>query len=325
MEISRTNVEFLNQETRYELLSIFGISSKAFIAKGTEAEVYRYSENEVVKIYSGSEHMLNLQILQDFYEAIDESQCGFDIPRILRIEVIETGVAVLERRIDGITLESIIGELSGEELYRAEDLYLQAANELRNINLKKPPKTFMLFDKFGESLTKNHTWESFYQLLLLQKLDKTEHIFRRIYPAFQERVQTLADAIEKEDINQVSVAHGDFFPGNVLVDREVSSVKGVIDFGSFTMFGNHLIDLSSAFAFYKMYDPYRYEIRNYMLPRVLAFVDSQYRSSFFKYLLSQAILTSDLYVNEPDPLDNGHFQWAAEIVQNEYYWEQALN
>jgi len=160
--------------------------------------------------------------------------------------------------------------------------------------------------------------------MLEQKLERVSAYFQSSIDAFEARARELVTAIRQGQTAKLSIVHGDFFPGNVLVDDDLTQVSGVIDFGSFTLFGDYLLDVAGAFGFYQMYDPERFAIRRRMLPKILERLTDHEQPVFFRYLLANAILTSDLYAPTPDPRDDGHFQWAAEIVANEEYWQRAL-
>ena len=101
-------------------------------------------------------------------------------------------------------------------------------------------------------------------------------------------------------------------------------MTGLVDFGSFTLFGNYLLDVAGAFSWYRMYHPDRQAIRARLLPQVLARITQVEVPRLFQFVLANAILTSDLYLVDGNYQTDGHFGWAAEIVSQDVYWQKAL-
>src|SRR5207237_222382 len=52
-----------------------------------------------------------------------------------------------------------------------------------------------------------------------------------------------------------ALVHGDYFPGNVLIDDRMA-VSAVVDFSTFTLVGDPLLDAVCAFVFLEMNDPF---------------------------------------------------------------------
>jgi hypothetical protein len=49
-------------------------------------------------------------------------------------------------------------------------------------------------------------------------------------------------------------------------------------------------------------------------------VEKLEKSATVSELLGQALLTPDLYLVESDSLENGHLQWAVEILKDQNLW-----
>jgi aminoglycoside phosphotransferase (APT) family kinase protein len=67
-------------------------------------------------------------------------------------------------------------------------------------------------------------------------------------PGVESIVEELRSRIRRLDDPPKVLAHGDYFPGNVLMDDEFN-VTGVIDFGWLTVAGDTALDLASAAIF----------------------------------------------------------------------------
>lgn len=324
MEFDRADSKQIDKRNRRALLNSFSITDKALLATGTEAEVYELDQFRVLKVYSNARLLNRLQTLRQFYDSIDDSQCGLKVPKISEVRIQGNTVGVVEARVGGVSLESLIPKLTGPQLITAENLYLTAAHSIRLIKAINTPQCYLLFDESGRSSTQSQSWTQFYSTLLSEKLSKVIPTLNRALRSFDNRAAELLGAFKSMPEPDLCLVHGDFFPGNVMVKPDLSAITGVIDFGSFTLFGDHVLDLAGALGFYRMYEKNRKEIRAQLLPQVLELLDSSEHQKLFMYLLSHAILTCDLYVTEPDPLDNGHLRWAVEILSDENYWREAI-
>lgn len=325
MGISRAEVRAITAEDRRAVLAEFGIATREPLAIGTEAEVYVKDEATLLKLYAGHERLGYLQTLQHFYERIDDSASALRLPRLREVTQRGNLVVVLETRLAGVTLETALNAVAADEHERLETLYLDAVSALKALRITQPPSHYLLFDQSGQSATNQQSFEDFYANLLAKKLATVGAIFATVDPTFAGKAAALVAAIRSSGPAPLQVVHGDFFPGNVLVTPDYQQVVGVIDFGSFTLFGNHLLDWAGAFGFYQMYAADRWQIRARLLPRLLDRLTQSEAKAFFQFLLANAILTSDLYVTGANPLDDGHFSWAVELVKEASYWRAALS
>ena len=324
MDFNRANATFIRAEDRQQVLAQFGLAQVEPLAVGTEAEVYEYDHAILLKLYADPRRRSHLETLRNLYNNVDTVKSGLRLPRIH--DIIQSGnlIAVIESRLEGDPLENRLPDLAGSQLDRAETLYLDAVWKLKDVELKQMPQTYLLFDDKRVSEVATGPFESFYAGLLEQKIARVGRYFQPACPAFADKSTALVNALRTGENAPLSLVHGDFFPGNVLVNENLDRVTGVIDFGAFTLFGNTLLDIAGAFGFYRMYDPDRASIRERMLGKIRDRLSAGEHPVFFQFLLAHAILTSDLYATAPDPLTDDHFQWAAEIVAEERYWDRAL-
>jgi len=324
VNINRADSQAIQAEARNKLLAEFGVSPDALVGRGSEAEVYALDEHTVLKLYAGLERLAHFETLQRFYDELDTSACEIPLPRILEIRPFDQLVALVETKLQGAPLEAVLTQVNEMNLHHVEDLYLDAVCALKTIKLSTPPKTYLLFDDNGSSAVATQSFATYYATLVAAKLATVGEPFAVYDPSFAVDAAALVAAIRTGPSVSLTVVHGDFFPGNVLVNAEATQVTGIIDFGSYTLFGDHLLDLAGAFGFYQMYHPARRAIRQRLLPRVLARIEKAETARFFQYLLANAIVTSDLYLTG-SPHEDGHFRWAAEIVAEQEYWEHALS
>ena len=322
--LNRADASQIMLEDRRQALKAFNISGAKPLAVGTEAEIYIWEDNTLLKLYADSSRIAYFETLRSFYNNIDTSQSGLLIPKIHDITQHGNIIATIESRIDGVPFAKLLKGLNKVDHDQAENLFLDTVWKIKSFKVTKALKTYLLFDQELVSVVSQQSFEIFYARLLQNKIRKVSQFFEFGFPSFPQKAAALVSAIRHGHPAELSVVHGDFFPGNVLMDKKMAQANGIIDFGSFTLFGNFLIDISCAFGFYRMYDRDRINIRRQMLPKILHRLTNAEIPVFFQFLLAHAILTSDLYSSGSDPRDDGHFRWAAEIISDNSYWKQAL-
>lgn len=324
MDLNRANAASINDEERRQILERFDLAGAAPLAVGTEAEVYHLGETTLLKLYADASRLSYFETLRTLYDNVDTTKSGLRLPRIHDIVREDNLIAVIESRLEGEPLAKWLPDLDGEDLDRVERLYLDAAWALKTVELEDAPETYLLFDAARVSAVAQGPFEIFYADFVEQKLARVGEFFQSLDPSFADKSPALVDVLRARQCASLALVHGDFFPGNVIVNETTDRVNGIIDFGSFTLFGNYLLDIAGAFGFYKMYHPDRTRIRERMLAAIMRRLAPHERPVFFQFLLANAILTSDLYANDPDPRTDDHFRWAAEIVADERYWARAL-
>lgn len=323
MSFNPSDSRRINDNDRKAILSSFQLSEVKPLAVGSESEVYALGQDRVLKLYANTEAIIHFDTLRHFYETLDTTDSDLAFPKIH--DIIRHGnlLATVESRVDGVPLQDLLTDLPPAQHDQAENCYLDAVWKLRKVKLSTPPTTYMLFDQAGKSAIATQSFEDFYADLLVSKRNQVDRYFAQQDSSFPEKASSLITLI-RQNQSSLSIVHGDFFPGNVLVDQDITRVTGIIDFGTFTLYGNYLLDVAGAFGFYQMYHPERRQIRESLLAKIQLRLTDAERPVFFQYLLANAILTSNLYAHDAELLSDGHFNWALEIVGDDAYWQQAL-
>jgi hypothetical protein len=320
MQIQRADVTRIGAERRARILEHFRVSSAHLLAAGTEAEVYSYGDEHVLKLYGDAGRLADLTVLKNFYESLDERPSGLKLPRIVEIQPFGSAVGVIESKVPGRPLEHFLPALDITAEENAINIYLHAARALKEIKLLTPPTRHILFGETDQSSLSGQTWSDFYAQLLHEKVARVGDLLAQNVSEFRSKFERLIASVGKDIDIEISLIHGDFFPGNLLVAEDLSHATGVVDFGSFTMFGDALVDMAGAVGFYRMHDPERTAIRNRVVDRAESMLTSSDIVRVYRYLAGQAIVTCDLYVSESDPRNNGHFRWAIEILEDSRVW-----
>ncbi len=290
---------------------------------GTEAEVYALPNSRVLKLYPDCSKEKYFRELANYLESIDETPSGLAIPKIQSTTLQGSLLCVIECRIDGVSFETLLPRLSNCELRFAEQIYFQAAAKISSCRLLSQPKQYLFFDPAGDSTIKNQTWPQYYSTALQGKLKKLAPILGSIIPKFKDLSRLLVAALASEPVRELSLVSGDFHPGNLMVKPDMSAAVGVIDFGTFSLFGNPALEIGGAFGFYKMYDPKRQEIRDSIEDTARSVLPKERTAEIYRYLISHAIMTCDVYAETNNLLHDGHFVWAVEILSQSKYWKRA--
>jgi hypothetical protein len=322
MEIKRTDARDIDQNSLDIILTKFGIDRSSLHAVGTEAQVYALESDRLLKVYSNPEELNKMLVLRDFYAMVDASGASFQIPEILGVKREGEVLGVIEKKLSGEPLAEAMAKYGDEEQKVAIGAYFDTAWAMGELGLVSLPDRFLLFDSKGESSVQDQDWNGYLRKLINQKIEKLEKPLGKLVDDFPEKREQFAKLFAGSFGGKISVIHGDFFPGNVLVESP-SSVTGVIDFGMFTMFGDRMFDMATSWLFHTMYSDNDTAARSELLPYVLERCPQGTQNMLYRYGLLYALLSCDMWVGEEELEKNGHFLWSRDILNNSDYWERA--
>ncbi|MEO7194987.1 MAG: aminoglycoside phosphotransferase family protein [Pseudonocardiaceae bacterium] len=316
--VSRRNSADINQDEELRLLRAHGLSPAALLARGTEAHVYATGTDRVLKVYAGVDQADTLRTLQDFYSRLRLNGVGFALPVIHDITPGQDLLAVTEQRIAGSPISERPEHGHDADLQAA---YLDAVVGLGQARVEPAYDRVLLLAGQQQPGHQASDWHGFLRDMIRHQQQSLGLTLELDWPGAAAGVARLLALFSGRYVGRVGVIHGDLFPGNVLVDDN-GTVTGIIDFGTFTMFGDPLYDLATACAYYNMYDSDQAHVRAKLLNQAAARVGDQARSRLQAYVLVAALLSCDLY---PDPQvlirQTGHWKWALSILNDPASWE----
>jgi hypothetical protein len=303
--------------TREHILQQYGIAADARLSSGMEAEVYAYGPDAVLKLYPGTASLADLCTLRDFYTALDRRRVPYALPRIHSVTQEAGFLITIEQRLPGTPLAALLPQLSPAELDVVMQRYLSAALAVGHVSVPPDWDRYKLFDPDNLSERSSGGWHQFLLRLLGHKLAQISPYLRRDVPQFATKVQQLALVLGQPYRGEVRLIHGDFFPGNLLINA-AHEITALLDFGLLTMYGDYLFDLATSWVFFDMYDQLKIHARDRYLAMLLERLGAQARPALYRYVLLYSILSANTYAAD---CSDGHYRWCVANLSNQDYWD----
>ena len=304
--------------SKQEILQKYGTSPQALIRKGMEAEVYALDENTFLKLYVGTIDPVYLVTLRDFYNSLDRSVLSYALPEIKSIDVEGDVCITVERKLPGAPMSVLLSTYCKKQMDDAMRAVLAAVLELNRFSLPLHQDRYKLFDGEGLSLRSEGDWHQFLARFLRRKLIELESHLEREVMDFHGKSECLFSILEVPYIGDYRLVHGDFFPGNILVDGNFR-ITALLDFGLLTMYGDPLFDIATGWVFFDMYDVLKVNIRERYLSIILEMLGERVRGILYRYVLLYSFLSANTY--SPACSDD-HYQWCVANLNDQEYWNK---
>ncbi len=304
------------QLTKEEILNRYQLSAADALAQGMEAEVYRYGDNNVLKLYRGRASRANLRALQCFYATLDASRLSYALPQIITLTAHGDYTVSVEPRLDGQPMVAHLATLSADRLAGHFHTYIQAVSELGHLTMPPTRRRYKLFDRAGLSLRAAGDWHHFLHSWLQHRLCTLATHFAVDVNDFSRKRHAIERWLATPYTGPHALIHGDFFPGNILVNGQ-GKVQALLDFGLFTMYGDPLFDVATAWLFFDMYDEWQANVRGRLLDAIIATLGESVRDKLYRYVLLYSLLSANIYA--PDCSD-GHYRWCVANLNHDDYW-----
>ena len=213
-------------------------------------------------------------------------------------------------------MSEILSTLTKTQMDRMLHAYLAAALELTKIQIPAEFDHYKLLDAEGISRRTDGDWHQFLARYLSQKLSQVATYLKRDVTDVDVRIQRLYTILAQPYTGNYHAIHGDFFPGNILVDRKYQ-ITALLDFGLLTMYGDPLFDIATGWVFFDMYDALKANLRGRYLAIVLETLGGHVRAKLYFYVLLYSVLSANTYSST---CADGHYQWCVENLNNQEYW-----
>ncbi len=167
------------------------------------------------------------------------------------IEAIDpAGRFTIERRLMGTPLITLLTQLGGADRRKAIAAYVDGAEATGRLLLPDRPYGQML----AAAPITAETWSGFFRLSLDHWLaENGAAIAQATGSVARVAANAMALAAALPERPAKALAHGDYFPGNVLLD-ETLTISGLVDFSVYTLTGDPLYDAITAALFLEMID-----------------------------------------------------------------------
>lgn len=323
---SRRDSRLIHEADEANLLSSCGLSAADMLASGTEAHVYALDANRLLKIYAGAEQLKALENLRKFYASIDRPRLAVTLPHIAlpyieEITLAGTVVGVIETRLPGVPMEQFVEARPAE----IERIYIEVTLSLQAIHLAAPITGFRLFPDPARDpdLARDETsatdWTQFVSAMTTDHLKRVSSLLSKDVVNFEMKVTRLLSMFSSAYEGKLALVHGDLCPANILMSG--GRVSAILDFGTFTMYGDPLFDLGTACGYFAMYSIDRREIRARLFEIAATYVEPEEISRAISYLLVAAFVTCDLYPEADLPVrQTGHYRWAIDVLNDPHLW-----
>ena len=234
------------------VLKRFSLGEHDLLGAGGESQVYALDDKHILRLYRQPADPEYVASLHEFYRALDGVTFPFALPFMEEVGDVDGALYAVEKRLPGVSLTQYLEEANGDARSQSLANYLAAAAHIQTIPIN--------LHEFGELLTSNPTqrpaWPEYLAARAHEVLSSYSHLSTDV-PALDSIVQSWEKDLEiVADVAKPRLAHGDYFPGNVMVD-ENGEVTAVIDFSPTTVAGDPRLDLACALIFIEVDASYR--------------------------------------------------------------------
>jgi putative membrane protein len=213
------------------------------LGEGSESQVFALSDTRILRVPKGGSAGF-WERRRAFCDRLAGLDLGFRTPVVLDAGAADGVPFLIEERIVGQDMTTALPRLDNAARERAFDSYVDAVTALGTVSLDD--------GWWGEVLADDpvraRSWAEFLCQRVRASAAAASPGVRADLPDLDRSVADFREVVQRLPVMPPQLVHGDFFPGNVIVD-ESGAVTGVIDFASLTMAGDPAMDIVGALVF----------------------------------------------------------------------------
>ncbi len=244
------------------VIAAFGVTEGDLIGSGWESTIYALGKTQILRIPRPevvSEGKLRAQVAL----IATLPPLPFDVPRIREISRIDGQLYVIEDRIEGHAMSSLLRRLSPERRAEAFRSYLVAAEAMSAVTAPGEAYGDLLLDNPRRS----ESWSDY--LTARVHVAAEDEVLAAAVPDLAGIVKRYTARLDALPDPPKCLVHGDIYPANVMMNDDLQ-VTGLIDFGFTTRVGDHVMDLAGACYYLTAYDLSAQADLDYVKQQILA-------------------------------------------------------
>ena len=235
------------------VLRHFSLSQDDLLGFGGESRVYALDDERVLRVYEREADRGYVDRLREFYANLGSRDLPFEIPVVIELATHGDLLYAIEKRIQGSRMSDFLKKAAGEARTRSLVSYVEMSNRVQELPSEG--------NEFGELILpdsmRRPTWTEYLLARARDSFSRADAEFARDVPDLNDIVAGWErDLALVSDVRAPRLVHGDYFPGNVMVN-ERGQVIAVIDFSPMSLAGDPRLDVLCALIFIEVDDGYQ--------------------------------------------------------------------
>lgn len=224
----------------------YGLGAADLLGHGGESEVYALDDHRVLRLHR-QEAAEYTRHIGELCGSVDRRAVAYALPEILEVHGDGEVSWSIERRLVGRSFDALLPALRGADRHRALTAYVDGAAAFGALG---PPSSWAggYGELFTDEMLRADRWGDLLHDRLALQRERARPFFSN-EPGFESAADViLALARAEEAPGRPTLVHGDWFPGNVLLDDDLA-VSAAIDLGWLSVVGDPSHDVRSAVVF----------------------------------------------------------------------------
>lgn len=231
---------------RAAILERYGLGPVDKLGEGGESEVYALDAHRVLRLHR-QEAAEYTRRIGELYAELDRAAVPYALPEVLEVHGDGTTSWSIERRLPGRPFDELLASLRGDDRERSLRAYIDGAAAFGALGV---PAGWAggCGELFTEEQLRAERWGDLLAARLALQLEQARPGLVTSVPAVDAVVDRILAEARAEPPGEVTLVHGDWFPGNVLLGDDLR-VSAAFDLGWFTLVGDATHDVLSAVVF----------------------------------------------------------------------------